>query len=74
MRENRSKSNRTSKYKKPKLKFIWHTIRKDQNAVERMVLVWNTQITRKNKDISYGRGTERRKTVDGYEEFGIGPK
>jgi hypothetical protein len=33
--------------KKRKWKRIGHTIRKDQNAVERIVLDWNPQVTRK---------------------------
>jgi hypothetical protein len=33
--------------KKRKWKWIGHTIRKDQNAVERIVLDWNIQGTRK---------------------------
>jgi hypothetical protein len=53
---------------------IGHTIRKDENAVERTVLHWNPQGTRKTKEdleeVSYGRGTERRKDVEGGEEVG----
>jgi hypothetical protein len=33
--------------KKRKWKWIGHTVRKDQNAVERIVLDWNPQGTRK---------------------------
>jgi hypothetical protein len=33
--------------KKRKLKWIGHTIRKDENAVERIALDWNSQGTRK---------------------------
>jgi hypothetical protein len=42
------------------------------------VLDWNPQGTRKTKEdleeISYGRGAERRKDVDGGEETGSGQK
>jgi hypothetical protein len=50
--------------KKRKWKWIGHTIRKDGNAVERIALDWNPQ------EVSYGRGTERRKNVEGDEEVG----
>jgi hypothetical protein len=48
-----------------------HTIRKDEYAVERIVLDWNPQGTRNTKEdleVSYGRGTERREDVEGGEE------
>jgi hypothetical protein len=35
--------------KKRKWKWIWHTIRKDGNAVEGIVLDWNPQGTRKRE-------------------------
>jgi hypothetical protein len=51
---------------------------KDVNAVERAALDWNPQGTRKTKEgleeVSYGRGTERRKDVEGGEEVGSGQK
>jgi hypothetical protein len=60
--------------KNRKWKWIGHTIRKDENAVERIALDWNPQGTRKTKEdleeASYGRGTERRKDVEGGEEVG----
>jgi hypothetical protein len=56
----------------------FHTIREDQNAVERIVLDWSPQGTRKTKEdleeVSCGRGTERRKDVEGGEVVGSGQK
>jgi hypothetical protein len=70
------KTNRTSD-KKQKWKWIRHT-RKDPNAVERILLDWNPQGTRKTKedleDVSCGRGTERKKDVEGGEVAGNGRK
>jgi hypothetical protein len=47
---------------KRKWKWIGHTVRKDENAVERIALDWNPQGTRKTKEdleeVNYGRGTE----------------
>jgi hypothetical protein len=64
--------------KKRKWKWIGHTIRKDQNAVERIVLDWNPQVTRKTKEdleeVSRGRGTERRKDMERGEVVGSGQK
>jgi hypothetical protein len=64
--------------KKRKWKWIGHTIRKYENAVERTVLDWNPQGTRKTKEdleeVSYGRITERRKDVEGGEEVGCGQR
>jgi hypothetical protein len=70
--------------KNRKWKWIGHAIRKDENAVERIALDWNPQVTRKRgrprktkedlEEISYGRGTERRKDVEGGEEVGSGQK
>jgi hypothetical protein len=60
--------------KKRKWKWIGHTVRKDENAVERIAFDWNPQGTRKAKEdleeVSYARGTERRKDVEGGEEVG----
>jgi hypothetical protein len=46
MGKNRRKTNRTSD-KKRKWKWIGHAIKKDPNAVERIVLDWNPQGTGK---------------------------
>jgi hypothetical protein len=57
--------------KKRKWKWIGHTIRKDENAVEMIALDWNPQERKTKKDlekVNYGRGTERRKDVEGGEE------
>jgi hypothetical protein len=50
---------------------------KDENAVERIALNWNPQSTRKrgkpkkkDLEVNYGRGTERRMDVEGGEEVG----
>jgi hypothetical protein len=59
--------------------WIGPTIRKDENAVERTALDWNPppprhEEERKTKEdleeVNYGRGTERRKDVEGGEEVG----
>jgi hypothetical protein len=67
--------------KKRKWKWIGHTIRKDENAVERIALDWNPpghEEERKTKEdleeVSYGRGTGRRKDVEGGEKVGRGQK
>jgi hypothetical protein len=64
--------------KKRKWKWRGHTIRKDENAVERIALDWNPQGTRKTKEdleeVSYARCTERRKDMEGDEEVGSGQK
>jgi hypothetical protein len=60
--------------KKRKWKWMGHTIRKDENAIEGTVSDWNPQGMRKTKEdleeVSYGRGTERTKDVEGGEVVG----
>jgi hypothetical protein len=76
--KNRKKTIRTSD-KKRKWKWSGHTIRKDPNAVEGIALDWNPhEEERKTKEdleeISCGRGTKRRKDVEGGEVAGSGQK
>jgi hypothetical protein len=47
LRETTEENQYNSRLKKRKWKWIGHTIRKDKNAVERIVLDWNPQGTRK---------------------------
>jgi hypothetical protein len=62
--------------KKRKWKWIGHTIRKDENAVERIALDWNPQGTRKRgrPKKTWRRSiieeAQRRKDVEGCEEVG----
>jgi hypothetical protein len=66
--------------KKRKWKWIGHTIRKDESAVERIELDWNPQGTRrrgrpkKTWRRSVIEEAQRRKGVEGGEEVGSGQK
>jgi hypothetical protein len=63
------------KIKKRKWKCIGHTIRKDENAVERIALDWNPQGTRKRERPkktwrSIMEEAQREEDVEGGEEVG----
>jgi hypothetical protein len=62
--------------KKRKWKWVEHTIRKDENEVDRIALDWIPRARGREKtkedleDVNYRRGIQRRKNVEGGEEVG----